>query len=138
MSDNSSRTALSTSSRTALSTSSRSALFKSTSALSKSTSELSTSSRSALSKSTSGKRSLGLINLKGEKEKDPPGVLTIHKILQKHLFKKQEEINESEFLFKLKRARLDRLNLLEIEDGMKSLYNITHLYLQHVSFSMIY
>ena len=66
-------------------------------------------------------------------ETPPPGVLTKQKILQKHFFTKENGINELEFLCKLKRARLDRLDLHDIDEGMKLLQNASHLYLQHVS-----
>ena len=70
---------------------------------------------------------------KVSKETPPPGVLTKQKILQKHFFTKENGINELEFLCKLKRARLDRLELHDIDEGMKLLQSSSHLYLQHVS-----
>ena len=70
------------------------------------------------------------LNSNSTLETPPPGVLTKQKILQKHFF---NGINELEFLCKLKRARLDRLDLHDIDEGMKLLQNASHLYLQHVS-----
>ena len=67
-----------------------------------------------------------------KKESDPPGVLTLRKILKKHIFQKEDGDEESLFAAKLKRARLDRLNLIDLEDGIKLLNSASHLYLQHV------
>lgn len=82
-------------------------------------------SRSSL-KSSSSKTNV-------KKKVDPPGILTLLKICKKHLYITEDGVEELEFVKRLKRARLDRLNLVDIDDGMKFLSDImTHLYLQKV------
>jgi hypothetical protein len=71
------------------------------------------------------------------KKLDPPGVLKLTTILKNHLFQKEDGNDGIEFALKLKRARLDRLNLLDIEEGIKFLGAATHIYMQHVMFCLI-